>query len=46
MAEKKKGFLAGIMEKLDKKLEDDSKKKGCCCCSGPCEPAKDKDEEK
>lgn len=46
MTEKKKGFLTGIMEKLDKKLEDDSKKKGCCCCSGPCEPTKDEDEEK
>lgn len=31
MAEKKKGFLDSVLDKLDKKLEKKSKK--CCCCS-------------
>lgn len=29
----KKGFLAKVFGKVDKKLEEKSKKKGCCCCS-------------
>jgi hypothetical protein len=31
--EKKKGFLAGLFENLDKKLEEKSRKK-CCCKEG------------
>ncbi len=27
----KKGFLSGLFDNLDKKLEEKSKKK-CCCC--------------
>ncbi|MDP2654392.1 MAG: hypothetical protein Q8Q08_10230 [Candidatus Omnitrophota bacterium] len=30
-AEKKKGFLAKLMDKLDKKLEEKSKESSCCC---------------
>ena len=30
---KKKGFIARIMEKLDKKLEEKSKSSGCCSSS-------------
>ena len=29
--EKKKGFLAKLIEKMDKKLEEKSKQKSCCC---------------
>jgi len=42
--EKKKGFLARLIEKLDKKMEEKAKTKPCCedknkdkekpCCSG------------
>lgn len=32
MAEKKKGIISKITEKLDKKLEKKSKEKKCCCC--------------
>lgn len=32
--EKKKGFFARLLEKLDKNLEEKSKKK-TCCGSGP-----------
>ena len=41
---KKKGFLARLIEKLDKKMQDSAKSKPCCsrksdskggsCCSG------------
>jgi len=31
--EKKKGFIARLMEKLDKKLEEKSKSAGCCSSS-------------
>ena len=31
--EKKKGFIARLMEKLDKKLEEKSKTNGCCSAS-------------
>jgi hypothetical protein len=37
--EKKKGFFAKLMEKLDKKLEAQSKKDGCGC--GPKKPGGD-----
>lgn len=29
--EKKQGFFANLLEKLDKRLEEKSKKAGCCC---------------
>lgn len=29
-AKNKKGFIARIMDKLDKKLEDQAKSAGCC----------------
>jgi len=30
--EKKKGFFAKIMDKMDKNLENKAKKKKCSCC--------------
>jgi hypothetical protein len=32
MTEKKKGFIAKLLENLDKKLEKKSKDKKCSCC--------------
>lgn len=32
MAEKKKGIIDSVLEKLDKKLEKKSKECKCCCC--------------
>jgi len=32
MAEKKKGFINGLLDNLDKKLEKKSKEKKCSCC--------------
>ena len=32
--EKKKGFFARLLEKIDKKLEEKSKKTGCGCQPG------------
>ncbi len=31
--EKKKGFIARLIEKLDKKMEEKSKSAGCCSTS-------------
>ena len=31
--EKKKGFLAEMFEKLDKKMEEKAKENKCCCSS-------------
>lgn len=31
---KKKGFFARFIEKLDKKMEEKAKKGSCCCGSG------------
>jgi hypothetical protein len=42
MAEKKKGFLSGLVEKLDKKMEQKSKEKECGCCE--CEKKKGKED--
>ena len=30
-SEKKKGFFARIIDKLDKKIEDKANKSSCCC---------------
>ncbi len=30
--EKKKGFFANLIDKLDKKLEKKSREKSCSCC--------------
>jgi len=29
--DRKKGFFAGLIEKLDKKMEEKAKKQGSCC---------------
>tara|TARA_Y100000031_G_C8209207_1_gene380089 strand:+ start:872 stop:1015 length:144 start_codon:yes stop_codon:yes gene_type:complete len=47
MAEEKKGWLKGLLEKMDNDLEDRSKKSGCGCSdSSCCPPPKKKKEEK
>ncbi|MBU0468114.1 MAG: hypothetical protein KKD07_07655 [Candidatus Omnitrophica bacterium] len=42
---KKKGFWAGLLDSLDKKMKDKAKSSSCCC-SGSCDANNDDEEKK